>query len=109
MSHVLFLSGKHNGTFYFYAKYIILKKRLINDTLLSIQVCKLASDYAQSCTCPDENRNSEASFSPGCLMLSDRCDVYVWGSNSSHQLAVGSQEKVLQPKASTAFTDVQQV
>ena len=48
-------------------------------------------------------------MSPGCMILSDRCDVYVWGSNSSHQLAVGSQEKILQPKASTAFTDVQQV
>ena len=68
----------------------------------------MASDYAHSCTATDENLN-DPSVTPGCMILSDRCDVYVWGSNSSHQLAGGSQEKILQPKASTAFHNVQQV
>ncbi|GFO36542.1 HECT and rld domain-containing e3 ubiquitin protein ligase family member 1, partial [Plakobranchus ocellatus] len=36
-------------------------------------------------------------------------DVYIWGSNSSHQLAEGSQEKILTPMFSTVFADCQQV
>ena len=37
------------------------------------------------------------------------CEVYVWGSNSSHQLGEGSQEKVTTPKLTAAFGDCQQV
>lgn len=37
------------------------------------------------------------------------CEVYVWGSNSSHQLAEGNQEKILLPKLAKMFTNVQQV
>lgn len=39
----------------------------------------------------------------------ERSDVYVWGSNSSHQLAEGSQEKILLPIKSNIFNQVQQV
>ncbi len=39
----------------------------------------------------------------------DGCDVYVWGSNSSHQLAEGNVEKILTPKRAAAFSNVQQV
>lgn len=39
----------------------------------------------------------------------EKCDVYVWGSNSSHQLAERTQEKVLMPLKSRMFTQVQQV
>ncbi|KAK5649906.1 hypothetical protein RI129_000935 [Pyrocoelia pectoralis] len=35
-------------------------------------------------------------------------DVYVWGSNSSHQLAEGTQEKIVVPIKSKAFNQVQQ-
>jgi hypothetical protein len=37
------------------------------------------------------------------------CDVHVWGSNSSHQLAEVSPEKIFIPKLAKAFIDVQQV
>ena len=37
------------------------------------------------------------------------CEVYVWGSNSSHQLAEGNQEKILLPKLAKMFTNVQLV
>ena len=80
------------------------------------QVCKLASHYALTCMSPDENRNSAASEnSNNCSghgttpMSSDIGDIYVWGSNSSHQLAEGNQEKILQPKQATIFNAVQQV
>lgn len=35
--------------------------------------------------------------------------VYVWGSNSSHQLAEGTLEKILQPKLAQGFSDAQMV
>ncbi len=70
------------------------------------QVCKLATDYIRTCVSPDENKNNEENSN---TVSPDSCDVYVWGSNSSHQLAAGSQEKVLTPKLAPAFTNVQQV
>lgn len=39
----------------------------------------------------------------------EECDVYVWGSNNSHQLAEGSQEKILTPKLASAFASCQLV
>ncbi|ELU01326.1 hypothetical protein CAPTEDRAFT_215877 [Capitella teleta] len=39
----------------------------------------------------------------------DSCVVYAWGSNSSHQLAEGTSEKILQPKLVTNFPKVQQL
>ena len=38
-----------------------------------------------------------------------RNDAFLWGSNSSHQLAEGSQEKILAPKKTSAFQDVAQM
>ena len=67
------------------------------------------------CVSPDENRNNAVSEnSNNCssdlpTVSSDSGEVYVWGSNSSHQLAEGNQEKILQPKQATMFTAVQQV
>ena len=66
---------------------------------------KLATDYAHLCVSPDENKNSEQSQCLG----AETAEVYVWGSNSSYQLAEGNQEKILQPKLATAFSNVQQV
>lgn len=42
-------------------------------------------------------------------MVSETCEVYVWGSNSSHQLVEGTQEKILQPKLASSFSDAQTV
>lgn len=42
-------------------------------------------------------------------MVSETCEVYVWGSNSSHQLVEGTQEKILQPKLAVSFSDAQTV
>jgi len=71
------------------------------------QLCCLAIESASSCTVPDKNHNSsEESVGLGTHQGSD---VYVWGSNSSHQLAEGMQEKVPSPKQSTAFVDVMEV
>lgn len=39
----------------------------------------------------------------------EKSDVYVWGSNSSHQLAEGQNEKILLPVKSKIFNKVQQV
>uniref|UniRef100_A0A9J8D3K3 HECT-type E3 ubiquitin transferase n=1 Tax=Cyprinus carpio carpio TaxID=630221 RepID=A0A9J8D3K3_CYPCA len=39
----------------------------------------------------------------------DAVMVYVWGSNSSHQLAEGTLEKILQPKLAQGFSDAQMI
>lgn len=71
----------------------------------------MAAEYASTCMSPDENKNSctvnSNSYKP--VLPTSVCDVYVWGSNSSHQLAEGNQEKILTPKLGSSFTDVQQV
>ncbi|KAK9884642.1 hypothetical protein WA026_007479 [Henosepilachna vigintioctopunctata] len=51
----------------------------------------------------------EASTSDSELGVFEMSDVYVWGSNSSHQLAEGNQEKILYPILSKVFTQVQQI
>ncbi|KAH9513369.1 putative E3 ubiquitin-protein ligase herc1 [Bulinus truncatus] len=54
--------------------------------------------------------NPSSSVAPGNkASQSVPASVYVWGSNSSHQLAEGSQEKILTPKLTTIFADCQQV
>ena len=62
---------------------------------------------------PDENRNTAVSENSnncsGHMMSGESGEVFVWGSNSSHQLAEGNQEKILQPKQATMFSAVQQV
>uniref|UniRef100_A0A8C1NKA8 HECT-type E3 ubiquitin transferase n=1 Tax=Cyprinus carpio TaxID=7962 RepID=A0A8C1NKA8_CYPCA len=41
--------------------------------------------------------------------FNDAVMVYVWGSNSSHQLAEGTLEKILQPKLAQGFSDAQMI
>ncbi|KAK6179608.1 hypothetical protein SNE40_011927 [Patella caerulea] len=72
----------------------------------------LADKYVNSCAGPDENKNS--CMDMGVTMISPASqsipsDVFVWGSNSSHQLAEGSQEKIHTPKLASSFTDCQQI
>ena len=84
-----------------------------------LQLCTLAQDYSISCSSADENLNTSPTgpaSTPDDSPIPDRpavsrdqCEVYVWGSNSSHQLAEGTQEKIMQPKQSSAFENVQQV
>ncbi len=63
----------------------------------------MASDYSRTCASPDSIQAGEAA------MVSETCEVYVWGSNSSHQLVEGTQEKILQPKLAPSFSDAQTV
>lgn len=41
--------------------------------------------------------------------VQDNCEVYVWGSNSSHQLAEDVQEKIAIPKLAKNLTNIEQV
>ncbi|XP_033633807.1 probable E3 ubiquitin-protein ligase HERC1 isoform X2 [Asterias rubens] len=66
------------------------------------EVSRLAMEYARTCVCPSERRLNNIS-------VSENSEVYVWGSNSSHQLAEGSQEKIIQPKLTGLFAQSQQV
>lgn len=63
----------------------------------------MASDYSRTCVSPDSIQTGEAP------VVSETCEVYVWGSNSSHQLVEGTQEKILQPKLAASFADAQTV
>ncbi|KAE8617132.1 hypothetical protein XENTR_v10008991 [Xenopus tropicalis] len=65
------------------------------------EVCQMASDYSRTCASPDSIQSGE---NP---VVSETCEVYVWGSNSSHQLVEGTQEKILQPKLAPCFSDAQ--
>uniref|UniRef100_A0A0L8HTX3 HECT-type E3 ubiquitin transferase n=1 Tax=Octopus bimaculoides TaxID=37653 RepID=A0A0L8HTX3_OCTBM len=97
-------------------KFLAVKKKPTKDEngLISLydaamylmeQVYHLAVHYASTCMSPDENRNTEGNSS----VFGANCEVYVWGSNSSHQLGEGSQEKVTTPKLTSAFGDCQQI
>ena len=46
---------------------------------------------------------TSASHSP-VAVRTDQMETYVWGSNSSHQLTEGSQEKVMVAKLSTELS-----
>jgi len=63
----------------------------------------MASDYSRTCVSPDSIQAGDAP------VASETCEVYVWGSNSSHQLVEGTQEKILQPKLAAGFADAQTV
>ncbi|KAM6980533.1 putative E3 ubiquitin-protein ligase HERC1 [Aplochiton taeniatus] len=67
------------------------------------EVGRMASDYSRTCASPDSIQTGEAP------MMSETCEVYVWGSNSSHQLVEGTQEKILQPKLAPSFADAQTI
>ncbi|KAJ7398001.1 hypothetical protein BTVI_128929 [Pitangus sulphuratus] len=63
----------------------------------------MASDYSRTCASPDSIQTGDAPI------VSETCEVYVWGSNSSHQLVEGTQEKILQPKLAPSFSDAQTI
>eukprot|EP00066_Takifugu_rubripes_P013620 XP_011602886.1 PREDICTED: probable E3 ubiquitin-protein ligase HERC1 isoform X2 [Takifugu rubripes] len=63
------------------------------------EICNLAS----YCLCS----SSTDAASPG--TEGDAVTVYVWGSNSSHQLAEGTLEKILLPKLTQGFSDAQTI
>ncbi|XP_073791889.1 probable E3 ubiquitin-protein ligase HERC1 isoform X5 [Danio rerio] len=64
------------------------------------EICTLASN----CLCSCSAGSSSSSGSEN-----DTVMVYVWGSNSSHQLAEGTLEKILQPKLAQGFSDAQMI
>ncbi|TRY98659.1 hypothetical protein DNTS_005902 [Danionella cerebrum] len=63
------------------------------------EICTLASNCLCSCSAGSSSSTLE----------SDAIMVYVWGSNSSHQLAEGTLEKILQPKLAQGFSDAQMI
>ncbi|XP_053720543.1 probable E3 ubiquitin-protein ligase HERC1 isoform X1 [Synchiropus splendidus] len=67
------------------------------------EVCRMASDYSRTCVSPE---NIQAGEVP---VVTETCEVFVWGSNSSHQLVEGTQEKILQPKLTSTFSDAQTI
>ncbi|XP_076465936.1 putative E3 ubiquitin-protein ligase HERC1 isoform X3 [Babylonia areolata] len=106
--------------------------------LLLEELQRLAEDYTNRCIGPDTNSNHPSSSSsststsgmgtggggtstarPSVIMSMsssarsgggrEECEVYVWGSNNSHQLAEGSQEKILTPKLTSSFGYIQQI
>ncbi|CAB3370488.1 Hypothetical predicted protein [Cloeon dipterum] len=68
----------------------------------------LASEHMHFGLCSSESK-SETSKIPLEQNAVKSCDVYVWGSNSSHQLAETSPEKIFIPQLATTFSNVQQV
>ncbi|KAL3277276.1 hypothetical protein HHI36_012626 [Cryptolaemus montrouzieri] len=71
--------------------------------LLMELLSSMAIDYGGACSIV------ESSTSDTELGVFEKSDVFVWGSNSSHQLAEGNQEKILLPLKSKIFTQVQQI
>ncbi|XP_037548156.1 probable E3 ubiquitin-protein ligase HERC1 [Nematolebias whitei] len=63
------------------------------------EICNLASNCLCSCSTDVAAPGTE----------SDAVIVYVWGSNSSHQLAEGTLEKILLPKLTQGFNDAQMI
>ena len=67
----------------------------------------LSKDYKNSCVksgATYTTLNGGAACQP-----SSSDEVFVWGSNSSHQLAEGNTDKILRAKLSTSFGSAQQV
>ncbi|XP_065224595.1 probable E3 ubiquitin-protein ligase HERC1 isoform X2 [Planococcus citri] len=72
--------------------------------LLMRIIIKLSKSYANSWVNSDvPNVHSFSS-----KRAQDNCEVYVWGSNSSHQLAEDVQEKILVPKLAKNLVHVEQ-
>ncbi|XP_061657060.1 probable E3 ubiquitin-protein ligase HERC1 isoform X5 [Syngnathoides biaculeatus] len=63
------------------------------------EICNLASYCLCSCSADAEPP----------VVDCDAVVVYVWGSNSSHQLAEGTLEKILLPKPTQGFSDAQMI
>ncbi|KAJ7986812.1 hypothetical protein DPEC_G00332260 [Dallia pectoralis] len=64
------------------------------------EICNLASNCLCSCSAGSATTGGTEN---------DVIMVYVWGSNSSHQLAEGTLEKILQPKLAQGFSDAQMI
>ena len=69
----------------------------------------MAADYVSSCASSGGEIRSDEPTSDGPVIGNRSCEVYAWGSNSSHQLAEGAQEKLTSPKQATAFLDIVEV
>lgn len=54
----------------------------------------------------EQSQHSQASNSSRNSTRMPKNEAFLWGSNSSHQLAEGSHEKILGPKQTSAFHDV---
>jgi len=69
----------------------------------------MAAEYVSSCASSSGECHSDETTSDGPIAGNRNCDVFVWGSNSSHQLAEGAQEKITSPKQASAFADIVEV
>jgi E3 ubiquitin-protein ligase HERC1 len=98
-----------------------LRVAQVAETVFYLQLVTLACEHMHFCACSEgraepstliddskQSNNTTTATVPEAT-ASKHCDVYVWGSNSSHQLAEVSPEKIFIPKLAKAFSDVQQV
>lgn len=67
------------------------------------ELVKMALDHESTCTKPVKNESENIHA------LAEKSEAYIWGSNSSHQLAEGAVEKIIVPTLSNAFAQAQQV
>lgn len=72
-------------------------------SLLMQKLLEMAVDYDGAHLSANERINSNGNC------MTELSEIYVWGSNSSHQLATGNQEKIVTPIKSEAFGSVLQV
>lgn len=73
--------------------------------IIFLQIIKLSKSYANSWINSDVPNVHNISAK----RAQDNCEVYVWGSNSSHQLAEDVQEKIAVPKLAKNLVYVEQV
>jgi hypothetical protein len=74
-----------------------------------MKLVSLASEHMHFGVCVDNNSDSGTNQLQIDQSSGKCCDVYVWGSNSSHQLAEMSPEKIFIPQLANTFSNVQQV
>lgn len=67
------------------------------------ELVKMALDHESTCSKPVKNETENIHS------LVEKSEAYIWGSNSSHQLAEGAVEKIIVPTLSIAFAQAQQV
>ena len=66
----------------------------------------IISPCCDSRKCKVRENNKTGSFYPKPMVGIQKMEAYLWGSNSSHQLAEGAREKFLAPKLTHSFNDV---
>ena len=74
-----------------------------------LQLSQMAAEYVSSFASSNGECHTDEATSDGPIAGNRSCDIYAWGSNSSHQLAEGSQEKLTTPKLASTFSDVVEV